>query len=295
MQRNINPELKKETEQKSGEPLQLTRNKIRILMSVVESYELNIAKGRSQDTVLNAIIPHFLRSALDKNWYRGIIESFLMSLRQNQEPRVWLAKQFEGFRIFQVSEQFQRRDINQHHCMSFVCDFLNDSQDDYLCDMHTSINQRIKVYLRDSKQISPDNLKLGDTIVYRNNSGWAHIALCAEKINGETYAISKFGERHDVLVHPVRYVPETYGEPICYNTRDNLNSRAIIKFGTLSKEMAARNLTEKKREEKSHPAVVMNGPGLKLRSGPIRLWSFDNQKNHAKQDNEAIENNGYRP
>ncbi len=247
------------------------RNKIRILMSLVESFEKSMALGvHSKETIMDAIIPHFAKTALDKAWYANISKSFISDINNGKNVRDWLADQFKEFGIYQASEKFQGMEISNHHCMSFIFDFLNMKQDLYFCDLNSPFHYRAESFLEENeaREIKEENLKVGNLILYKNQTGYIHIALSIGLMNGQSYAISKFGEAHNVFMHPIDCVPENYGTPIYFDSKLTLNSDLTTKFEIMKNEVQ-KNL---------------KNAGTKLDSGLIRLWSVKDLSTSQKDE-----------
>lgn len=223
--------------------------KIKILMSIVESYEKNLALGHDKQVILASIISHFMKNALDQNWYETISASFISAMIEGKNPRNWLANQFKEFGIYQASDQFQGKGIAGHHCMSLVFDLLHSKQDAYLSDINKDFNNRAEFYLKQNEafKITVENLKTGDLILYRNTLKYMHIAVFAGKINGHLYAISKFGAAHNVFIHPLDSVPEHYGNPVCFTHKIKFEPKTFAKFQEIKAELDTHSFP---REEK---------------------------------------------
>lgn len=221
-------------------------------MCLAESFESTLALGvHSKETIVSVIIPICSSKTSDGEWYGRISDSFKSTIINNGNTRDWLTHQFKQLGIYQASDRYQGKEIPRHHCMTFIFDFLNMKQDSYFCERSNPIRERTESYLKqhNATPIIEEHLKIGDLILYKENSKYTHIALSLGKINGKSYAISKFGE-HAVFIHTIDSAPENYGEPKFFTTQLKLNSDVTTKFEAIKKELLM-GLSSTASEEKS--------------------------------------------
>jgi len=123
--------------------------------------------------------------------------------------------------------------------MSLIYNLLHGSQDDYFCNIINGFNERVDRYLKSTNAtaLPQENLKTGDIILYRQSAAWMHISLFVKQANGKSFVISKFGENHNVFIHPIDHVPDWYGEPVCFRMTTEPNVDAISKLEILKREL----------------------------------------------------------
>jgi len=230
-------------------------------MLIVEIFETNMSKGVfAKKTILTGIIFYFYKIALDKKWYASISDSLVSTITRRENVHTWLTNQFKFLGIYQASEKFQGKGIASHHCMSFAFDLLHTMQDPYFCNIKYRFHDRAELYLKQNKasKISEENLEVGYLILYKNQMEYMHIAISIGKINGKSYAISKFGEAHNVFIHPIDFVPENYGTLVCFKSTLKLNSEVIAKFEAVKIELNTYLSSVSLEEEKSSHAIHGN-------------------------------------
>jgi hypothetical protein len=230
----------------TADAYQESRNKIRILMCLFESYELSDLADLPVMHPIDVIIQHQEKSATDKVWYKFVAAEFRQTILNQQSVREWFVKEMEKFNIFTVKDAGLLLDANLT-CINYVMHFLN---------CYISVNKKLTknrhaihpnepekefyaheimtAFLEGSKVIQKNQLVTGDIIVYKNNQ-MNHIGLYIGEFAGESYVISKTGNLHETTIHPLYAATDTYGDPIFYrgfyqgkSTSPEINSRFEI-------------------------------------------------------------------
>jgi hypothetical protein len=282
-------------------------SKLQILLSLVESFDKNKNNpkfSKKQLAVYIATSHHFKKQALDQAWYAEIAHSFIEAINKDQNPHDWMAEQLKQLGIYQASNSFQGDHIQQdYHCMSFASDLLHGKQIKRYCNADEPFPERMSSYIKDSKakQISKQELKTGDLVVYRavylnQELDYIHVAVFIENIKGELYAISKFGLTHKVFIHRTQDVVDSYREASFYRSKFKLDSNTPDKFLAIKEELHS-SLQPIVAQEIKHTQVAqlvaqlptvqeekqpikkatheMKGFGTKLRSGFVHSWSWN--------------------
>jgi len=189
--------------------------KIRLLMCLVETLNLNIPKHDVKAAAfLDYVRQHFAAQAQDKAWYEATFASLKQAILEDKPSSEWLKEQFAVFGIFEASAPFQKSELAEPYCMSFVYQFHIEQVDTLFCVFQGKIDPKIKHYLkRYAKNTSQDKLAPGDIITYRDKAAeFTHIAIYVGNVGGVDYVASKLGKNLGVYLHPLEHVPDNYGK-----------------------------------------------------------------------------------
>lgn len=227
--------------------MMIVKNKIRLLMCLVETYEINKSRGAevTSEQVFNVLFTHFSKQAMDKVWFNSVFQSFKRTVLTNKSLPIWIAAQLRPLSLFEASDSFQKspEGISDLHCLSFAYSFLGNKPDNYFCNYSNRINDRVAIYLEQNAQItSEENLKPGDIIAYKNkDKQWTHVGVYIGRVNDENYVISKFGKTFNVFFHPLNGVPEDDETAYCYSSL-NLSHVASANLNLARRELQNRIL-----------------------------------------------------
>lgn len=232
------------------------KQKIDILLEFIQNFSMTAQGPFPPDYYIDMLLESYETRIKDQVWLHNVVDAFKKTDRMMFAQEKWIKQALLNLGLYTCFYDKTRFDLN-YRCYELYIELTQQKISGPLKTIEEAFAREVQY-----KEVL-DHYELaqyGDVVVYYNEGEAKHIGIYLMSFSGNHYVLSKFGQ-HNIMIHPIEHVPQSYGQAVCYQAGDALHlkhslTKSLAKSAALPFEEELLDIIRQKEKPSKHPSYL---------------------------------------